>query len=227
MQRALDRISRVSSQLVHTATMTSASTVTSPAWRTAVLTALKKNGKHMPYVKYFQMATVKPDGRPANRTVVYRGFLGDTPDITMVTDLRSGKVQEIRANPAGEFAWYMPETRDQFRIAGDLTVVAHDSATMQKERQEAWAKMSPGGRAQFAWPVPGFPRLDDENPDAFDIPAPFARAMIMDSEDAATSIDESLEEDTDAEAIPAPAQNTIREVLSKDFLLAVSYCTYQ
>lgn len=64
----------------------------------------------------------------------------------------------------------MPETRDQFRIAGDLTVVAHDSATMQKERQEAWAKMSPGGRAQFAWPVPGFPRLDDENPDAFDIP---------------------------------------------------------
>ena len=54
--------------------------------------------------------------------------------------------------------------------------------------------------------------------DAFDIPAPFARAMIMDSEDAATSIDESLEEDTDAEAIPAPAQNTIREVLSKDFL---------
>lgn len=170
MQRALDRISRVASQLVYTATMTSASTVTSPAWRTAVLTALKKNGKHMPYVKYFQMATVKPDGRPANRTVVYRGFLGDTPDITIVTDLRSGKVQEIRANPAGEFAWYMPETRDQFRIAGDLTVVAHDSATMQKERQEAWAKMSPGGRAQFAWPVPGFPRLDDENPDAFDIP---------------------------------------------------------
>ena len=30
--------------------------------------------------------------------------------------------------------------------------------------------MGPGGRAQFAWPVPGFPRLDDENPDAFDIP---------------------------------------------------------
>ena len=64
MQRALDRISRVASQLVYTAIMTSASTVTSPAWRTAVLTALKKNGKHMPYVKYFQMATVKPDGRP-------------------------------------------------------------------------------------------------------------------------------------------------------------------
>lgn len=171
MRRALDRISRVASHLTSTGTISgSASTVTSPAWRQAVLTALKKNGKHMPYVKYFQMATVKPNGRPANRTVVYRGFLGDSADITMVTDLRSGKVEEIRANSAGEFAWYMPETRDQFRIAGDLTVVAHDSATMQKERQEAWARMSPGGRAQFAWPVPGFPRLDDENPDAFDIP---------------------------------------------------------
>ena len=47
-----------------------------PAWRSAVLTAIKKNDKHMPYAKYFQLATVKPNGRPANRTVVYRGFLG-------------------------------------------------------------------------------------------------------------------------------------------------------
>lgn len=54
--------------------------------------------------------------------------------------------------------------------------------------------------------------------DALDIPAPIARAMIMDSEEQATSFDEDLEEDTDAEAIPAPAQNTIRDVLSKDFL---------
>lgn len=30
----------------------------------------------MPYAKYFQIATVKPNGRPANRTVVFRGFLG-------------------------------------------------------------------------------------------------------------------------------------------------------
>jgi len=30
----------------------------------------------MPYAKYFQLATVKPDGKPANRTVVYRGFRG-------------------------------------------------------------------------------------------------------------------------------------------------------
>jgi hypothetical protein len=95
---------------------------------------------------------------------------GETADITMVTDLRANKVEEIRANSGGEFAWYFPETRDQFRIAGELKVIAHDSADMQAERTAAWKKMSPNGRAQFAWPNPGIPRLDDENPDAFDIP---------------------------------------------------------
>ena len=34
--------------------------------------------KHMPYAKYIQLATVKPNGRPSNRTVVFRGFLGAT-----------------------------------------------------------------------------------------------------------------------------------------------------
>ena len=82
MRRALDRISRVASHLTSTGIMSgSASTVTSPAWRQAVLTALKKNGKHMPYVKYFQMATVKPNGSTANRPVDNLGFLGDTADM--------------------------------------------------------------------------------------------------------------------------------------------------
>lgn len=87
----------------------------------------------------------------------------------MVTDLRSNKVEELRNNPAGEFAWYFPESREQFRIAGELKVIAHDSVDMQAERKAAWKKLSPNGRAQFAWPVPGFPRLDDQLPDAFDV----------------------------------------------------------
>jgi PPOX class probable FMN-dependent enzyme len=137
------------------------SSAASPAWRAAVLTAIKKNDKHMPYAKYFQLATVKPDGRPANRTVVFRGFLGDTSKVTVVTDLRSKKVEELEKNKAGEFAWYFPESREQFRLAGDLTVVTKDSQVLQKERLEAWSKMSPNGRAQFLWPTPGFPQLDE------------------------------------------------------------------
>jgi PPOX class probable FMN-dependent enzyme len=138
------------------------SAVASPAWRAAVLSAIKKNDKHMPYAKYFQLATVKPNGKPANRTVVYRGFLGETAKVTVVTDLRSSKVQELARNAAGEFAWYFPESREQFRIAGDLTVVTKDSPSMQKERLEAWSRMSPNGRAQFLWPEPGFPQLDEK-----------------------------------------------------------------
>lgn len=58
--------------------------------------------------------------------------------------------------------------------------------------------------------------------DAFGIPAPFANAIIEDIEDhttgVATSGDEGLDEATDPEAIPAPANNTVRAVLSNDFL---------
>jgi len=68
-----------------------------------------------------------------------------------VTDARSNKVDEIAAAPAGEFAWYFPESRDQFRIAGRLTVVAADTEdqAMQKARGAAWNRMSPNGRASL------------------------------------------------------------------------------
>lgn len=39
-------------------------------------------------LQYYQLATLRPDGRPANRTVVHRGFYGDN-GITIVTDHRS------------------------------------------------------------------------------------------------------------------------------------------
>ena len=160
------------------------SAVSSPAWRAAVLSAIKKNDKHMPYAKYFQLATVKPNGKPANRTVVYRGFLGETAKVTVVTDLRSSKVEELARNAAGEFAWYFPESREQFRIAGDLTVVTKDSSSMQKERLDAWGRMSPNGRAQFLWPEPGFPQLDENENGAR---AEKSRKQTFEVDEAATS----------------------------------------
>lgn len=56
-------------------------------WRELLQRALKKNSgcRHSRYV---QLATVRPDGRPANRTVVYRGFLGESDVLTFVTDSR-------------------------------------------------------------------------------------------------------------------------------------------
>ncbi|PNH10698.1 hypothetical protein TSOC_002538 [Tetrabaena socialis] len=141
-------------------------------WRSHIERSLKKN-KHLAYSRYVQLATVR-DGRPANRTVVFRGFLDQASDaLTFVTDSRSRKVQEVAANPAAEVAWYFPATREQYRIAGDLTVVDGRTAegALQEARHRVWSSMSEGGRQQFGWPHPGRPRAQEE-PDAWSRPAP-------------------------------------------------------
>ena len=38
----------------------------------------------------------------ASPWVACRGFLGDTDDLTFVTDNRSSKIREVAANPAAE-----------------------------------------------------------------------------------------------------------------------------
>lgn len=87
------------------------------SWKQLLCSSLATNAS-LPYAKYMQLATVRPDGRPANRTVVFRcgaaaaaahacraltlpppththtrrGFLRDTEQLTFVTDTRSQKV---------------------------------------------------------------------------------------------------------------------------------------
>jgi len=115
-----------------------------------------------------------PDGswRPSNRTVVFRGFLEEGDELTFVTDKRSHKVSELAVNPAAEVAWYFPESREQYRLVGELQVVGsgHPDAALLAARQAAWGKMSDGGRSQFAWPDPGTPR--DPDPEVFKRPTP-------------------------------------------------------
>ncbi|GFR50131.1 hypothetical protein Agub_g12283 [Astrephomene gubernaculifera] len=150
-----------------------ASKIASPIWRSKLQASLVSN-KNLVYSRYVQLATVKADGRPANRTVVFRGFLGDSDDaLTFVTDSRSRKIQEVACNPAAEVAWYFPETREQYRIAGNLTIVdaaAGDSA-LQAARIRAWSALSDAGRQQFGWPQPGLPRAQ-QDPTAWSGAAP-------------------------------------------------------
>ncbi|KAK3234695.1 hypothetical protein CYMTET_55054 [Cymbomonas tetramitiformis] len=136
------------------------------AWRTAVLESLANN-KSLPYAKYVQLATVRPDGKPACRTVVFRGFLNETDTIQFVTDNRSRKVEEIAKNPSAEVAWYLPNSREQYRMSGTLQVVNDEEKDpfLAQARRDMWARQSEGAQAQYAWPEPGLPR--DINPDAF------------------------------------------------------------
>lgn len=140
-------------------------------WRSLLARALHKNRK-LPYARYFQLATIRTDGRPANRTVVFRGFLDDTNQLKIITDCRSQKADQIDNQPWGEACWYFPESREQFRFAGHLTLVRvnHPDQALQAARKTTWQELSDPARLQFAWPHPSEART--ENNGAFSPPPP-------------------------------------------------------
>ncbi|MBE9124661.1 MULTISPECIES: Npun_F5749 family FMN-dependent PPOX-type flavoprotein [unclassified Coleofasciculus] len=141
-------------------------------WRSLLSRALHQNSS-LPYARYFQLATVRSDGRPANRTVVFRGFFGDTNQLKIITDARSQKVNQIEHQSWGEACWYFPKSREQFRLAGELTLVRADypEPELKNARQTAWQDLSDSARLQFAWqPHPGEVRTEDQ--DGFSPPLP-------------------------------------------------------
>ncbi|WP_041237678.1 Npun_F5749 family FMN-dependent PPOX-type flavoprotein [Gloeothece citriformis] len=142
-------------------------------WRVALSRALHLN-RSQPYSRYFQLATITPEGFPKNRTVVFRGYLDNTNQIKIVTDLRSEKVNQINYQPWGEICWYFTKTREQFRLSGRLTLITpnYPDSTLQKERQLAWQQLSDSARLQFTWPEPGQLRIEDNSAFSAASPAP-------------------------------------------------------
>lgn len=154
-------------------------------WLTILNGALHRN-RSKPYSRYFQLATVKADGHPTNRTVVFRGFLGDTNQLKIITDSRSQKYIEIQQQSWAEACWYFTETREQFRLAGSLTLVDANNShpDLQAARDSTWQELSDNARIQFAWAHPGEKRTDDEafsppQPDSID-PLPTFCLLLLD-----------------------------------------------
>jgi len=137
---------------------------------------------------FVQLATVTPERLPTNRTVVFRGFFPNTNQLQIITDSRSEKISHIETQPWGEICWYFIKTREQFRLAGKLTLITTDSddETCQKERITTWQNLSDSARLQFAWPHPGKPR--EQNQAAFsaevsaNIPLPNFCLLLLDPE---------------------------------------------
>ncbi|QLE49511.1 pyridoxamine 5'-phosphate oxidase [Nostoc sp. C057] len=131
-------------------------------WRGAIAHALHRN-RSLVYARYLQLATVQPNGRPANRTLVFRGFLEDTNQLRFITDTRSAKADQIQQQPWAEICWYFPNTREQFRMAGDLTLISSDDShqDLQPARIAMWQELSDAARLQFGWPYPGKPRIKE------------------------------------------------------------------
>lgn len=140
-------------------------------WRSLLARALHKN-RSLPASRYFQLATIRADQRPANRTVVYRGFLGETDQLKIITDLRSAKAAQIQQLAWGEACWYFAKTREQFRLSGKLSLInaVDPDADLQKARQTTWQDLSDAARLQFAGPHPGQTRTEDNQ--AFSPPPP-------------------------------------------------------
>jgi pyridoxamine 5'-phosphate oxidase len=130
-------------------------------WRSPLSRALDLNRTH-PESRYFQLATVRSDGKPANRTVVFRGFLENSDRLQISTDSRSEKIAQIKAYHWGEACWYFTQTREQFRLLGQLTVVGVDCTdeSLQQSRQVVWQGLSDAARSQFTWSNPAQPRTD-------------------------------------------------------------------
>ena len=135
-------------------------------WRSLLSRALHRN-RSLVYSRYFQLATVCLNGHPANRTVVFRGFLDDTNQLKIITDSRSQKIKQIQNQSWGEACWYFPKTREQFRLAGQLTLIGadHTNPVLKESRRTVWQELSDSARSQFAWPCPGIARVQQE--DAF------------------------------------------------------------
>eukprot|EP00892_Ulva_mutabilis_P009105 jgi/Ulvmu1/6567/UM003_0204.1 len=149
-------------------------------WRGLLDTALKKNSS-VKHAKFLQLATVKADGTPACRTVVFRGFLNDTDKLTFCTDLRSRKIEEITHNSRTQICWYFTDSREQFRLDGNLQVVGAECSdvVLNEARQDLWSNLSSHARAQFQWPNPGEERIDDET--VFQSDGPPADSPVLDT----------------------------------------------
>jgi pyridoxamine 5'-phosphate oxidase len=152
-------------------------------WRIPLARALHRN-RALVYARYFQLASLHPDGRPANRTVVFRGFLEPGNRLKIIADRRSEKIDQLAHQPWVEVCWYFPKTREQFRLSGMTAVVAAESTEpeLQQARQAQWQDLSDSARLQFVWPQPRQPRAESgftpDPPDPLDPPASFCLLLL-------------------------------------------------
>ena len=84
-------------------------------WRSPLARALHRN-RSLAFARYLQLATVRASGRPANRTVVFRGFLADTNQLKFIIDIRSQRQRKLTSILGGKFAGISPKLANNFGL---------------------------------------------------------------------------------------------------------------
>lgn len=130
-----------------------------PAWLSALKAMLSAAGSS-PDSRFAQLATIGGEGRPSNRTLVFRRLMKDHR-LVFTTDARSEKTRELAANPWAELCWWFPATREQFRIQGRAFLLdGTGSEELARVRSEIWIELKEAAKRSFTWPVPGQPLAD-------------------------------------------------------------------
>ncbi|XP_042398820.1 pyridoxine/pyridoxamine 5'-phosphate oxidase 2-like isoform X2 [Zingiber officinale] len=124
------------------------------SWKPLLLKSLDSNA-HLKHSAFFQLATIGSNGRPSNRTVVFRGFQEDTDMIQINTDCRSVKV-----------CWYFTESWEQFRLKGTIDIIdaTNSDALKLQKREKAWFASSLKSRLQYLAPTPSLPAIAIHDP---------------------------------------------------------------
>jgi pyridoxamine 5'-phosphate oxidase len=147
-----------------------------PPWRALLRGAREREGRS-PAARWLQLATVASDGTPRLRTLVFRGWVGDT-SLDLLTDARSAKAADLAHQPAVELCWLLPRARAQFRLRGAVEQLP--PALERSERQRHWLALSPSGRAVWGWPAPGAPlQADAPFPDALEDSTPLPEHLQL------------------------------------------------
>ena len=106
----------------------------------------RRHGFHVPVI-----ATIGLDGAPQARAVVLRRIASETAEICCHTDIRSGKVGEILANPLVAWHFYDEGRKLQLRIAARAEIVRDGLRA-----DEAWTRSSVTSRRCYLAPrAPG------------------------------------------------------------------------
>lgn len=150
-----------------------------PVWRQQLVRSLHLH-RSKAEAKYFQVASVGSDGSPKLRTMVFRGFEQNSNVLLATSDARSEKISEWTKLAKAELHWYFVKTREQYRIACDVSVIrqhADDSivgarkehsqvATDHTELYESvWKQLSKNAQQSFFCTPPKSTITDEFVPD--------------------------------------------------------------
>ncbi|WP_354667792.1 pyridoxamine 5'-phosphate oxidase family protein [Alteromonas sp. C1M14] len=116
--------------------------------------------RQSPESRYFQLATCNNQGAPSNRTLVFRAMDKRRGELSVVSDLRTDKIADLRHNCKGAICWYFSDTREQYRFDVKSTIMSlQDHGDTLRAY---WNNMSEPGKKQFLWGVPKTPRSGND-----------------------------------------------------------------